>query len=219
MAQQTRKRFDVQWKDHIAYLNEKNASTGFDRHYLYHTAWAAGILSQTRPARHVDIGSSLYFCSLVSAFIPIDFYDYRPPNIQLNNLTCNHVDISNSGFESGSCTSLSCMHVVEHIGLGRYGDPIDPDGDLKAITELKRILAPGGLLLFVVPIGRPKLIFNGHRIYSYEQIMESFSDLVLKNFTLIPDGPADEGLVENPPRQIIDSQNYGCGCFCFTKTP
>jgi len=47
------------------------------------------------------------------------------------------------------------MNVVEHVGLGRYGEPLDPEGDIKAMRELRRVLAPGGSLLFVVPVGRP----------------------------------------------------------------
>ena len=80
-------------------------------------------------------------------------------------------DLTQLHFESESIESLSCLHTVEHIGLGRYGDPIDYDGDLKAIRELKRVVVKGGSILFVVPVGKPKIIFNAHRIYSYEQII------------------------------------------------
>ena len=89
------------------------------------------------------------------------------------------------------------MHVAEHIGLGRYGDPLDPDGDLKAMGELKRVLAPGGLLLFVVPVGQPRVCFNAHRIYSYGQIVEAFAKLYLEEFALIPDDSIDGGLIIN----------------------
>src|SRR5436853_180080 len=83
-----------------------------------------------------------------SAFIPVEFYDYRPANVQLSNLTAEAADLLALPFAEGSVESLSCMHVVEHIGLGRYGDPLDPNGDLKAIAELRRVLAPAGTLLF-----------------------------------------------------------------------
>jgi len=109
------------------------------------------------------------------------------------------------------------MHTIEHVGLGRYGDKIDPDGDIKAINELKRVLAIDGNLLFVVPIGKPKLVFNAHRIYSYEQIMSYFSDLKLLNFTLIPDNAREIGLIDNATKEQTDAQKYGCGCFWFKK--
>jgi len=110
------------------------------------------------------------------------------------------------------------MHTVEHVGLGRYGDQLDPDGDLKAIKELVRVLASGGNLFFVVPIGRkPKIMFNAHRIYTTEQILQYFPQLELKEFTLIPEASKDGGLVVNPSKNLLAKQKYGCGCFLFTK--
>jgi SAM-dependent methyltransferase len=109
------------------------------------------------------------------------------------------------------------MHTVEHVGLGRYGDPIDYDGDLKAIGELKRVVRPGGSLLFVTPIGRSRIQFNAHRIYSYSQILEAFAGFELREFSLVPDSEKDGGLVENAPEEFADKQTYGCGCFWFVK--
>ena len=106
------------------------------------------------------------------------------------------------------------MHTVEHIGLGRYGDELDPKGDLTAIAELKRVLASGGDLLFVTPVGRPKIEFNGQRIYSYEMIVEYFAPFVLKEFSLIPDAG---GFIEGADPALVAQQAYGCGCFWFKK--
>jgi hypothetical protein len=106
------------------------------------------------------------------------------------------------------------MHTIEHIGLGRYGDELDAYGDIKAINELKRVLKPGGDLLFVTPVGKPKIEFNGHRIYSFEQIMEYFSPLTLTNFSMVPD---KGGLIENADPALVSQQSYGCGCFWFKK--
>lgn len=211
-------RFCIEWDDRYPCLNDKTEETGFDRHYVYHPAWAARILAQTKQECHVDISSSVHFCSLVSAFIPVKFYDYRPANLILSGLVCEAADLLALPFADGSIRSISCMHVVEHVGLGRYGDVLDPDGDLKAIAELKRVLAPGGLLLFVVPVGGiSRIMFNAHRIYRYDQIIDYFSDLKLTDFALIPDSPEDGGLVQNPSKELADAQNYGCGCFCFKK--
>src|SRR5437762_6021524 len=71
-------RLEAKWEDRLACLDDSTAQTSFDRHYIYHTAWAACVLAQTRPNMHYDIASSLYFAAQVSAFIPIRFYDYRP---------------------------------------------------------------------------------------------------------------------------------------------
>jgi hypothetical protein len=211
------KRFSNNWTDHSAVLFEKTSQTEFDRHYVYHTAWAARCLAETKPAKHVDISSSLYFTALCSAFIEMEFYDFRPANLILNNLTCASANLNALHMKSGSIGSLSCMHTVEHIGLGRYGDEIDPDGDLKAMAELERVLAPGGNLFFVVPIGEPKIVFNSHRIYSYEQIIHYFKALNLHRFTFIGENFSDGGLINNPPPELLAGQKYGCGCFWFKK--
>ena len=193
-------------------------TTGFDKHYVYHTSWAARVLAKTKPAHHTDISSHIYFNTLVSAFIPIEFYDYRPVKINLDNLSSKYGNLMNLPFPDNSIESLSCMHVIEHIGLGRYGDDLDCAGDLKAINELKRVLLPNGNLLFVVPIGKPKILFNAHRIYSYQQIVkEYFSDFQLTEFSLIPDDANKTGIIVNATEEICNQQNYGCGCFWFKK--
>jgi len=212
------KRFDVLLQDNCPCLYDNTIKTNFDAHYIYHPAWAARILAKTRPSYHTDISSTLNFCTIASAFIPIKFYDYRPADLFLSNLSSKSADLLSLPFESGSIKSLSCMHTVEHIGLGRYGDPLDPDGDLKAIAELKRVLAFGGNLLFVVPIGgKPKIMFNAHRIYSYRQIIEYFNDLELIEFALIPDYPSSDGIILDATKEMADKCTYGCGCFWFMK--
>lgn len=209
------KRFTLRWGDRWPCLLDHTTTTGFDAHYLYHTSWAARLLAQNAPHHHVDISSCLRFVSLVSAFIPITFYDYRPADITLGGLTSGKVDLTALHFEDDSITSLSCMHVVEHIGLGRYGEPLDPRGDLKAMRELQRVVAPEGDLYFVVPIGSPRIQFNAHRIYKFRQIVEQFSDMTLIQFSLVTDNGK---LVINPLESIADRQHYGCGCFWFRNS-
>lgn len=209
-------RFAVEWRERYPCLDDRTATTEFDRHYVYHTAWAARVLAKTRPALHVDIGSYLYFATLVSAFVPVRFYDYRPAQVALPGLETGFADLLALPFEDGSVASLSCMHVVEHVGLGRYGDPLDPDGDLKSMRELARALALGGSLLFVVPVGQPRVMFNAHRIYSYKQVVDAFPNLVLERFTLIPQlGP--DGLVSGASPEQVGAERYGCGCFWFRR--
>ena len=208
------KRFSVNAADLYPCLKDRIIKTPFDHHYTYHPAWAARILTKTKPEFHVDISSILSFSTIVSAFVPVKFYDYRPADLKLSNLESGSQDLTKLSFDSGSIISLSCMHTIEHIGLGRYGDKIDPMGDIKSIDELKRVLQPGGDLLFVTPVGKPRIEFNAHRIYSYEQILEYFSPLVLKEFSLIPDAG---GLITNADPNLVKDQNYACGCFWFKK--
>jgi hypothetical protein len=208
------KRFKLLPRDFYPCLRDKTFKTSFDAHYVYHTAWAARKVKEINPVRHTDISSSLYFSGIVSAFVSVDFYDYRPADLNLSNLKSASADLTKLFFTGGSLSSLSCMHTIEHIGLGRYGDPIDASGDLKAISELKRVLAPGGSLLFVVPVGRPRIEYNAHRIYSFEMIREYFKDFSLKEFSLVDDKGR---FIENADPETVKAQRYGCGCFWFVK--
>ncbi len=217
LSLKTQSRFRLDWADRYPCLNEKTQMTDFDRHYVYHTAWAARVLADLNPPEHIDISSSLYFSSIVSAFIPCRFYDYRPPALQLSQLQVARVDVHSLEFASDSIESLSCMHVVEHIGLGRYGDRIDYDGDLKAVRELKRVVKKGGSLLFVVPIGKALIQFNAHRVYDYAQIINLFSGFSLKQYALIPDHAEAGGLIIGASESLTNAQSYGCGCFWFQK--
>ena len=141
-------RFPLRLAELYPCLHDRTGSSSFDHHYVYHTSWAARVLAQTMPEVHIDIASDLRFATLVSAFIRVQYYDYRPAQLKLSNLTSHYVDILSLPFSTGSVGSVSCMHVVEYIGLGRYGEPLDYDGDLKAIGELKRVLGKDGNLLF-----------------------------------------------------------------------
>jgi hypothetical protein len=205
------------WEDRHPCLDDATVLTGFDRHYIYHPAWAARVLAKTRPESHVDIASTLHFCSIVSAFIPVEFFDFRPAPLRLSGLASNSANVTDLDWPADSVQSISCMHVLEHIGLGRYGDPIDPDGDFKAIRELMRVLKPGGDLLAVVPVGRSRICYNAHRIYDSKEFIGYFPGLELVEFSLIPDGEALEGLLVNPPFELAAAQSYGCGCFWFRK--
>ncbi|HTB32098.1 MAG TPA: DUF268 domain-containing protein [Bacteroidia bacterium] len=208
------KRFNILWEDRYPRLDDKTTNTEFDGHYIYHPAWAARILAQIKPEYHIDISSILPFSTVLSAFMPVKFYDFRPPLLKLDNLQCDFIDLNSLPFETNSVHTLSCMHTVEHIGLGRYGDPLDADGDLKAIKELKRVVKPGGSMLFVVPVGQPKIMFNAHRIYSYSQIIEYFSGFKIKDFSLVTD---KNEFIADAAVQLANEQQYGCGCFWFVK--
>jgi hypothetical protein len=198
-------------------LSDRASVTPIDRHYTYHPAWAARVLARTRPIKHVDISSIVSFCTIVSAFVPVEFYDFRPASVELDGLYTGAADLTRLHFPSGSIASLSCMHVIEHIGLGRYGDPLDPDGDLKAIGELVRVLAPGGDLLVATPVGRPRVAFNAHRVYDHEVFARYFAPLELVEFALIEES-GEGGLIVAPPPERVRAESYGCGCFWFRKT-
>lgn len=208
------KKLKNNWENRFPFFNDNTGITPFDTHYIYHPAWAARVIKEINPAKHIDISSTLHFCTTLSAFIPTEFYDYRPAKLTLSNLKSSSADLTNLFFESDSVESISCMHTIEHIGLGRYGDPLDPESDFRAIAELQRVTKIKGHLLLVTPLGKPTIQFNAHRIYSFDLINDLFTDFDLKNFSLI----TDEGLfIENANPNLVKDQKYGCGCFWYIK--
>jgi SAM-dependent methyltransferase len=214
----TQARFTLSQADFYPCVADRTSTTPLDRHYIYHPAWAARVIARTSPALHIDISSTLHFSTMLSAFVTTEFYDYRPAEVVLDNFHSAKADLTQLFFANDSIASLSCMHTVEHVGLGRYGDPVDYEGDLKAMCELARVLAPGGCLLFATPVGREsKIFFNAHRIYTATAIVDHFitQGLKLVEFSYIPENSGS--MVTADPSHFVTSDNYGCGCFWFTK--
>jgi hypothetical protein len=189
-------------------------NTPFDAHYFYQGAWLSRKLAQSKPSLHVDIGSSVLTISVISAVVNTIFVDYRPLRASLSGLELMAGDIKRLPFRDNSIASLSCLHVIEHIGLGRYGDAIDPDGSVKAADELERILCVGGKLYVSVPIGDERVCFNAHRVHDPESVIRMFSELKLIEFSYID----DRGQMQEKQRVArADNLHYGCGLFEFEK--
>jgi SAM-dependent methyltransferase len=208
-------RFSIKNEDLRPCLFDKTKFTAFDSHYVYHPAWAMRVIKQINPEKHIDISSSLYFCANLSAFIPTEFYDYRPAKLNLSNLNSMEGNLLALPFEDNSLLSISCMHTIEHIGLGRYGDILDATGDLKAIEELKRVCAINGNILFVTPIGKPRIEYNAHRIYAPNMIIDYFKGFKLLDFSFVDD---NGNFISHSNINEAQNLNYGCGCFWFNKT-
>jgi SAM-dependent methyltransferase len=207
--------FPTNFSDLQPCLGDWTPSTPFDPHYFYQGAWAVRKLRDSGVAEHVDIASSVLMISVLSGYIDTTFVDYRPLKTNLSGLRTMPGDILSLPFEDGSINSLSCLHVIEHIGLGRYGDPLDPLGTVKAAKELQRILAIGGILLVSLPVGRERICFNAHRVHSPMTILQFFSCLTLIDFSYVDD---DGKFHENANPADAINLEYGCGLFNFSKT-
>ena len=195
-------------------LHEKTQTTSFDTHYFYQDIWAFRKILKSGAASHVDVGSRIDLVGFLTTITAVTFIDIRPLMANLANFTSKKGSILSMPYEDNSIQSLSCLHVAEHIGLGRYGDPLDPHGTRKGCRELARILAHGGNLYFALPVGKPRLCFNGHRIHSPGQVLDYFSDLKLVELSGITD---DVQFIENIDISILEISNFGCGLFHFTK--
>ena len=195
-------------------LGDWTSTTPFDAHYFYQGAWLARRVAGRKPAQHVDVGSSALTLSVLSATTSVLHVDYRPLQAALPGLRCIAGDILDLPAEAKNAASLSCLHVIEHIGLGRYGDPIDPEGSRKAAAGLARALAPQGRLYLSVPVGRERVCFNAHRVFAPESIVAMFCGLRLEGFALVDDAGRYH---ESARPEMARGLDYGCGMFEFSR--
>ncbi len=195
-------------------LDEKSSFTPFDAHYFYQEIWAYKHLLKSKPKLHIDIGSKYQFSGFVSLITHSEFIDIRPIRTNLVNLTVKKADVLQLPYKSNSVSSLSSLHVLEHIGLGRYGDPIDSEGTLKAIQEIIRVLKKGGYFYISLPIGKYRICFNAHRIHTPQMIVDYCSGLKLIDFSVVDDVGAYS---ENVDYHKYSKLHYGCGMFRFKK--
>lgn len=195
-------------------LHDRLPGSPYDKHYFHQDIWAARHVARFAPERHVDVGSRVDLVGFLTAVTHVTFVDIRPLEAELEDFESVAGSVLAMPFEDGSVSSLSCLHVAEHIGLGRYGDTLDPDGTVKAAAELARVLAPGGQLLFSGPVGVPRTCFNAHRIHAPQDIVAMFGELELAEF-----GGIDDAGRFAVPRAIedLDRAHYACGLFRFTR--
>ena len=195
-------------------LHERGGSHDLDPHYFYINAWAMRRILASHASRHVDFGSQTVLAAHLSSMIPVAYVDYRPLRVRLTGLQAVSGDLVKLPFRNDAIGSMSCLHVAEHIGLGRYGDPLDPEGTKKAARELARVLRPDGNLYFAVPVGRPRVCFNAHRIHAAETVREYLNELDLMEYSVI----SDKGeFHERAPLSACRDDEYACGMFWFRK--
>lgn len=183
--------------------------------YFHQDLWVARKIFAAHPCEHWDIGSRIDgFIAHLLTFRTVNVIDIRNLESKVSGLTFHQGDVTALQILDDSIKSLSCLHAMEHIGLGRYGDPIDPWGCFKGMQELQRVLAPGGKLYFSVPIGRERLEFNAHRVFDPFTVIEAFSSLTLVEFAAIN----DQGDLIDPakPEDFRDLRS-ACGLFVFEK--
>jgi SAM-dependent methyltransferase len=156
-------------------VGEDEGITEIEPIYFYQDAWAFEKIVKARPESHVDVASHHKFVALLSKVLPVTMIDIRPLQLPLDSLGFQKGNILDMPYEDGTVKSISSLCVVEHIGLGRYGDTLDVKGTEKAIAELKRVLAPGGDLYVSIPINVVNAtFFNAHRVFDEEYLFTLF---------------------------------------------
>lgn len=167
------------WGRSFPILDERNEASGDLGAYFYQDSTVARWIYERSPARHVDVGSRLDgFIGHLSIFRQVDVLDIRPQPLTVENVQFFQVDLMQIlPDEWIECTdSLSCLHTIEHFGLGRYGDTIDTDGYLKGLEQLKQLVKSGGRLYLSTPIGPQRVEFNAHRIFSARTVVDWFHE-------------------------------------------
>ena len=195
-------------------LHDKKKLTPFDAHYFFQQLLIFEKILKEKPIQHIDVGSSYLLSGYLSKIVKTVFVDIRPIEVDLKNFSSKRGDILNLPFNNDSVESLSCLHVIEHIGLGRYGDEINPSGMEQACRELVRILKPGGLLYISTPIGQDRICFNAHRVSSVNKIICYFEGLDLLSFSYVDENGK---FYENKNLEEYSEGQYDCGIFEFVK--
>ncbi len=180
----------------------------------YECLFASLSIAQHHPSRILDIGSYRYFVLGLLAAYDVLSVDIRTKTIlpEKNKIIS---DVRNMG-DIGLFDAIVSLCSLEHVGLGRYGDEIDLDGDKQAFMEVKKRLNPGGILVFSVPItkGKTTIVFNAHRIYNYEMITDLCKGLVLVNESVFSLDLCQEIPLE---RVTMVPGNYDIYCGCWRK--
>jgi len=192
-------------------------------HYFHQDLLVARRIFMNAPQTHYDVGSRVDgFVAHVASFRRIHVLDIRPLQSKTENIVFEQQDFMVPLKDSfKECTdSLSSLHALEHFGLGRYGDPVDYDGYLKGLENLYLMLKPNGKLYFSVPIGRQRIEFNGHRIFSVKYLFELFKNRYqIEHFSFVDDNGDLHEDVELTGSGIAENFGciYGCGIFELRK--
>lgn len=202
------------------WYEEGGAATG---EYFWQDLHVARKIKEANPQKHVDIGSSVEgFVAHVASFREIEVFDIRPITARIPGITFKQADLMNlAAISPDYCDSLSCLHALEHFGLGRYGDPIDPKGYESGIHNMASIVRSGGTFYLSVPVGVERVEFNAHRVFDPNTIVDvaTKNKLLLRDFSIFS---ADIGLVETDATtetlSAIGRRPYGLGIFTFVKT-
>lgn len=214
---------DFPISDSFPCISDKNENAGtLDAHYFQQDLLVAQKIFKNSPLKHVDIGSRIDgFVAHVASFREIELLDIRKMDSNIPNVKFTQADLmDNTKIPVDYCDSISCLHALEHFGLGRYGDPIDPKGHLKGFANITKILKKGGIFYFSVPMGKQRIEFNAHRVFGLPYLLKMIENVYeIISFSYID----DSGLVHREislASEEVDKSfgcNYGCAIFELRK--
>jgi len=204
---------------------DKNASSGvMSGHYFHQDLLVARKIYENNPKKHVDIGSRQDgFVAHVAVFREIELLDIRPQTSVVKNISFTQADLCHPSFQLlNYCDSISSLHAIEHFGLGRYNDPADYYGHIKALDNIHKMLKPEGIFYFSVPIGPQRIEFNAQRIFSLSYLTDLFKNKYsyeIVSFSYVDDSRSLFENVDLDEKSISSNFNCyrGCGIFELRK--
>jgi SAM-dependent methyltransferase len=192
------------------------------QHYFFQDLYVAQRIYQNNPKKHIDIGSRIDgFVAHVASYRKIEIYDIRPMKISIPNVNFTQADLMNLSEKDYECTdSISCLHAIEHFGLGRYGDDICFDGYLLGFQNIYKMLQKGGKFYFSVPMGHQRIEFHAHRVFSMQYLLDMINPYyTIDSFSYVDDKNCFYENVNISEENLLNNFNcwYGCAVFELTK--
>jgi SAM-dependent methyltransferase len=194
--------------------------------YFWQDLFVACAIHAAKPVKHVDIGSRVDgFVAHVASFRDIEVFDVRPITTSVPGVVFRMADLMNpaslpTNTGGGYCDSLSCLHAIEHFGLGRYGDLVNPHGYQQGIANMAQLLQPGGTFYLSTPIGKERVEFNANWVFDPRSIIRCAHAgglLLQKLFVIIPEQGAQETTFDDFALTNLALQHYQLGLFVFIK--
>lgn len=215
-----RERFQINRNNLWPVIGEKYAYAGVVGNYFWQDLWAARKVVRSGVKEHFDIGSRLdgFIAHLLSAGINVSMIDVRkfPTEIeQLHTLVDDATSLHQISDES--IESMSALCSLEHFGLGRYGDPINPESCFQCFDNIQKKLKKGGRLYIAVPVGKERVEFNAHRVFYASTIVKCFNSLHLEEFSCTAQGEIEYNVDLHEYDDDTHNGEYRYGLFSFTK--
>jgi hypothetical protein len=190
--------------------------------YFWQDLFVAQKVFDAFPVIHLDIGSRIDgFVAHLASFRVVEVIDIRPNPNEIINVRFTRMDLMDGNVKLNNyCDSISCLHALEHFGLGRYGDMLDSNGWKKGLSNMSKILQVGGRMYLSVPVGRPRVVFNAHRVFAIEELLNEMAklNLVLDCLHYVKPGePGVKGGTTDEVIQYMKNCDYLLGIIFATK--
>ena len=194
--------------------------------YFWQDLLVSRWIHEANPLTHFDVGSRIDgFIAHLASFRKVEIIDVRPISVEIPGVSFHQMDMMKAFDESlptmlGVCDSISCLHAIEHFGLGRYGDPINQFGYLLGIDNIAKMLIPGGVMYLSTPIGRERVEFNANWIFDPRTIIDraALGGMTLDRMVVVKHGQHVHNLeITTEALASLARQKYNLGIFVFKK--